>query len=135
MDEKTYMELLDRAYKMVSPRVQRRSEIPKLRVQQVGRKTVVANFNEVVERLNRDPAHIAKFFMRELAIPGTIEGSSLVLHGEKSPRILEAVYERYIKYYVVCPVCNSIDTELRKEGRIYVMKCTACGATSPVRPL
>nr|NAZ34791.1 translation initiation factor 2 subunit beta [Pyrobaculum sp.] len=32
-------------------------------------------------------------------------------------------------------VCNSIDTELNREGRIFVMKCLACGASTPVKPL
>ena len=55
--------------------------------------------------------------------------------GKKSPKVVEAVYERFIRYYVVCPVCNSIDTELNREGRIFVMRCLACGASTPVKPL
>ncbi|MEZ0248484.1 MAG: translation initiation factor IF-2 subunit beta [Thermoproteus sp.] len=120
---------------MVTPKAQRRAEIPKLEVQTLPRRTVVANLGQISKRLNRDPSHIAKFFQKELATPGMIEGESLVLSGERSPKVVEAVYERYLKYYVICPVCGSIDTLLQREGRVYVLRCTACGAVTPVKPL
>jgi len=129
--DELYHKLLERAYKVITPRVQRRQEIPKLKVQVLPKRTIILNFKEIAERLNRDPTHIAKFFLKELAVPGHIEGDQFVIYAERSERILEAVYERYIKFYVVCPVCNSIDTILEKQGRVYVLKCTACGATTP----
>ena len=129
--EQLYMKLLDRAYTIITPRVQSRQEIPKLKVQTLPKKTIIQNFREIAQRLNRDPSHIAKFFLKELALPGNIEGDSLVIYAERSPRTLEAVYERYIRFYVTCPVCNAIDTYIEKEGRIYVLVCTACGARTP----
>ncbi|WP_069807862.1 translation initiation factor IF-2 subunit beta [Vulcanisaeta thermophila] len=130
-NEKLYMELLDRAYRVITPRVQRRQEIPRLAIQTQPKKTIIQNFREVAQRLNRDPTHIARFFLKELSLPGSIEGDAFVIHAERSPRTLEAVYERYIRFYVECPVCHSIDTYLEREGRIYVIVCTACGARTP----
>jgi len=129
--EKLYMNLLDRAYTVITPKVQRRREIPKLKILTMPKRTIIQNFKEIAQRLNRDPSHIARFFLKELAVPGHIEGDQFVIYAERSPRVLETVYERYIKFYVVCPVCNSIDTILNKEGRIYVLHCTACGASTP----
>ncbi len=129
--DELYLNLLERAYKIVTPKIQRRQEIPKLKVVVMPKRTIIQNFKEIADRLNRDPSHIAKFFLKELAVPGHIEGNQFVIYAERSPKILEAVYERYIKFYVICPVCNSIDTILEKQGRIYVLKCTACGATTP----
>ncbi|MCG2863811.1 MAG: translation initiation factor IF-2 subunit beta [Vulcanisaeta sp.] len=129
--DELYLKLLDRAYAVITPKVERRRELPKLSILVQPKKTIIQNFREVAERLNRDPTHIARFFLKELALPGNIEGNALVLYAERSPRTLEAVYERYIKLYVECPVCHSIDTYLVKEGRIYVLVCTACGARTP----
>jgi translation initiation factor 2 subunit 2 len=129
--DELYFKLLDRAYAVITPKVERRRELPKLSILVQPKKTIIQNFREVAERLNRDPTHIARFFLKELALPGNIEGNALVLYAERSPRTLEAVYERYIKLYVECPVCHSIDTYLVKEGRIYVLVCTACGARTP----
>jgi Translation initiation factor 2, beta subunit (eIF-2beta)/eIF-5 N-terminal domain len=64
-----------------------------------------------------------------------IDGDALILTGERTQKVVEAVYERYLKFYVICPVCGSIDTVLQKEERIYVLRCTACGAVTPVKPL
>lgn len=130
-----YFKLLDRAYQIVTPKAQRRAEIPKLEIQNLPRRTVVANLGQIAKRLNREMTHVARFFQKELATPGMIDGDSLVLSGERSPKVIEAVYERYLKYYVICPVCGSIDTLLQREGRVYVMRCTACGAVTPVKPL
>ncbi len=129
--DELYMKLLDKAYKVITPRVQRRQEIPRLKIQTLPKRTIIQNFKEVCQKLNRDPSHVARFFLKELAVPGNIEGEAFTIYAERSPRTLETVYERYIKFYVVCPVCNSIDTYLTKEGRIYVLHCTACGATTP----
>ncbi|KUO84224.1 MAG: translation initiation factor 2 subunit beta [Thermoproteus sp. JCHS_4] len=129
------MDLLERAYRIVTPKAQRRAEIPKLEVQNLPRRTVVANLGQIAKRLNRDPTHIAKFFQKELATPGMIDGDALILTGERTQKVVEAVYERYLKFYVICPVCGSIDTVLQKEERIYVLRCTACGAVTPVKPL
>jgi translation initiation factor 2 subunit 2 len=129
------MDLLERAYRIVTPKAQRRAEIPKLEVQNLPRRTVVANLGQIAKRLNRDPTHIAKFFQKELATPGMIDGDALILTGERTQKVVEVVYERYLKFYVICPVCGSIDTVLQKEERIYVLRCTACGAVTPVKPL
>ena len=43
--------------------------------------------------------------------------------------------EKYVKNYVICPVCGKPDTKLIKVDRVLVMKCMACGAVSPVPPL
>lgn len=134
MDDE-YLALLERAYKIITPMALRRAEIPKIEVQLMPRKTILPNMGQIAKRLNRDIYFMAKFFQKELAVPGIVDGDVFTLHGEKSPKVVEAVYERFIKLYVVCPVCNSIDTELRKEGRVFVMKCLACGASTPVKQL
>ncbi len=131
--DELYMKLLDRAYTLITPRIQRRQEIPKLSILVQPKKTIIQRFRDVAQRLNRDPTHMARFFLKELALPGSIEGNNFVLYAERSPRTIEAVYERYIKFYVECPVCHSIDTYLEREGRIYVLVCTACGARTPRR--
>ncbi len=131
--DEEYMALLERAYRLVTPKAQRRAELPRVEVENQPRKTFIKNFGQIAKRLNRDVYLMAKFFQKELAVPGTIDGDVFILHGEKSPKVVEAVYERYIRLYVVCPVCNSIDTTLEKGERIYLLKCLACGASTPLK--
>ena len=71
--------------------------------------------------------------LRELATPGQIQDSRLVLNRKlPSSRINEKV-EQYAKEFVLCKVCKKPDTILKKEDHITMMKCTACGAKNPVR--
>jgi len=133
MLEKEYLELLERAYRVITPKAARRSEIPKVRITLQPRKTIIENLGEIAKRLGRDPVHIARFIQKELAMPAQIEGDRLIIHGERTPRVVEVAYERYLKLYVICPVCSSIDTELVKEERVLYLICTACGARTPVR--
>lgn len=82
------MKLLDRAYTLITPRIQRRQEIPKLSIQVQPKKTIIQNFRDVAQRLNRDPTHIARFFLKELALPGNIEGNTFVLYARGAQGLL-----------------------------------------------
>ncbi len=135
--DKRYLELLDRALKMLPPRTSsgRRLEDIQLKVIVAGKRTVIQNFRELCSILNREPSHVARFLLRELAAPGHIEGDALVIQGEFPRQRLIDILTRYIKNYVICPVCQAPDTILVKEKRMVFMVCTACGAKSSVKPM
>ena len=111
-----------------------RLELPSLDVVWVGNRTIVRNFRQVAEVMNRDPQKIAIFMGRELATSANLDQDlRLILLGRKDRESLERVVQRYFKEYVVCPVCGSPDTKLVKEHKITFLVCEACGAKSPVR--
>mgnify|MGYP001951507777 CR=1 FL=1 len=39
----------------------------------------------------------------------------------------------YANEFVICKDCNKPDTKILKEGRIDMLKCTACGAKHPIK--
>ena len=41
----------------------------------------------------------------------------------------------YVDKYVICHECNRPDTRIIREGRIFLLKCAACGATAPLKTL
>ena len=43
--------------------------------------------------------------------------------------------EDYVDKYVICHECNRPDTRIIREGRIFLLKCAACGATAPLKSL
>src|SRR6266480_7635528 len=43
-------------------------------VQIIGQRTIVVNFSDVVDRLNRDPHHVLKYLAKEMATAGSYEG-------------------------------------------------------------
>ncbi len=133
----SYEWMLERAYQLMPPIVfeKKRFEVPKASVFIQGKSTVIRNFKEIADTLNRDPKHIMKFLGKELGAAWRIEQNRAVLSGKFSSFLINQKIEKYTKLYVICPVCGKPDTKLIKIDRVEVMKCLACGAISPVPPL
>jgi len=132
-----YEWLLERAYQAMPKRpVQRRERfsVPKPEIMISGRRTFITNFNQICDILNRDPRLVLRFLLKELGAPGEVRESYAVIQGEIKPRIITALMERFVKDYVICPVCGSPDTMLVKEKKAMFIKCMACGAVSATRP-
>ncbi|RLF14626.1 MAG: translation initiation factor IF-2 subunit beta [Thermoprotei archaeon] len=135
MSHYNYEELLERALSKITVRTSKydRFEMPKSQVIVVGSRTIITNFKDIAETLNRDPKHLFHFLLHELGTAGVIEEERAVLHGKFAKTSIDSLIERYTKMYVLCPVCGKVDTELKKEGRITLIVCGACGAVSPAK--
>lgn len=135
MDIRDYERLLQRALSMIPQKSSKwdRFEMPKSQILVVGSKTIISNFKDIADALNRDPKHLFQFLLHELGTAGAIEEGRAVLHGKFAKTSIDSLVERYTKMYVLCPVCSKVDTELKKEGRITMIVCGACGAVSPAR--
>lgn len=130
-----YEKLLDEAYTKVkkAENSKDRFEVPKAQGHFTGKKTVVTNFSQIASYIRRDPYHLQKFLLRELATSGQIEGERLVLNNKiQSGKINEKI-DSYMKEFVICKECGKPDTELTRIDRITFMKCLACGAKHSVR--
>lgn len=110
-----------------------RFEIPKVLGHIQGNKTVISNFSQIADTLHRDVDHMLKYVLKELATPGELKKSALMI-GTKVPatRINEKI-SAYAKEYVLCPECGKPDTKILKEDKFMFIKCTACGAKKPVK--
>jgi len=131
-----YADLLKRAREKLPESVfeKERFEIPKVRGHIEGNKTVISNFPQIASILRRPIEHILKFILRELATPGEIKRSSLLVLGSKvaASRINEKI-RQYAHTFVLCTDCGKPDTEITKEGDFSFLKCSACGAKHPVK--
>ncbi|AAR39172.1 NEQ323 [Nanoarchaeum equitans Kin4-M] len=134
--EYNYFELLERAYqklKDVIKQEQIRWNPPIPHIEYVKNRTIITNFKQIANYLNRDPKIIAKFFSKELFVQTIIEGNSLIINKRVSYETIKKKLDEFINIFVICPVCKRPDTELIERGRkIYYIKCHACGSESPV---
>ena len=105
-----------------------RFEIPNVRGQIEGNKTIISNFNQIADVLGRKPQHLLKFVQRELATPGEPRKQA-VIFGSKIPasKINEKI-KAYAEEFVFCKECGKPDTKMVKEGDVYYIKCQVCGA-------
>ncbi len=130
-----YERLLEEAHKKIK-KVERkgeRFEIPKIKGQFEGKKTILTNFLNIASQIRRKPEHFQKFILKELATSGNLEGDRLVLNNRIPSSKINSKIEDYVKEFVLCKECKKPDTELIKEDRLTFVHCLACGAKHSVR--
>jgi translation initiation factor 2 subunit 2 len=108
-----------------------RLELPLPQIQWIGRKTIVRNFKEYPRLMRRDPNKILMFLAKELATAVSLIGERAIFIGRKDKQSFSVLLNRYLKNFVICPVCQSPDTHLEKVKRLQLLVCEACGAKSP----
>ncbi len=109
-----------------------RFQLPEAEIIIEGKNTIFRNFMDFCKKLDRDPQHFSKFLFRELGTAGVIQNERLVFKGRVPAQSIKDRINQYIKTYVLCYECGSPDTILKKEDRVEILVCKACGATRPV---
>ncbi len=129
-----YDSLLDRAREMLPDKVtsHERFQIPDVEILIEGKTTVLRNFEDIVNAINRETQQVLAYLLRELGTAGTIDGRRAVFKGRVTASQIEDRIDGYIETYVLCSECKRPDTRIEKEGRITILVCDACGAHRPV---
>lgn len=112
-----------------------RFEIPQVIGHIEGNRTIITNFFKIAKTLERDPDHLLKFILKELAAPGKVDKQRLILGTKIASSTLNAKIKQYTLIYVLCSECGKPDTKIIKEKRSSSLICQACGASHPVRLL
>jgi len=130
-----YESMLDRARGALPEKTMafERFETPAIESMLQGSKTIIRNFDVILQKIRRPPEMLSKYFSRELAIPATIEGNKLVLHGKFYERNLKDKFQAFVDAAVVCKECKRPDTKIIEKDGVKTLICEACGARSPVK--
>lgn len=110
-----------------------RLELPSPRINWQGQRTIFRNFIEFPKALRRDPEKLLLYLNKELASAGYIAGERVIFLGRKEPSSFGTLIDRYVKEYVICPVCGSPDTRTEKNKKLGFLLCEACGARSSIK--
>ena len=131
----TYEKLLESALEKMPKKLHDRArfQIPEAITEIQGNKTLIRNFADIATTLRREPLHLAKYLFKELATPGNIQGSALILQRKLTQAFIQEKITSYVKYFVYCKICGEPDTKFVKEDRITFIQCDACGARSPYK--
>ncbi len=135
---RSYEELLERALaELPKKKVVRRErfEIPRVRVQREGSRTIIKNFTQVAKTINRDEEHLSKYLVKSLGTAGFLEAGRLVLQGKFTEEEVQKEIDDYVRRFVICRECGAPDTEFIREERVLMIRCLACGAKYPARGL
>ena len=130
-----YDKLLDRARSALPEKTQtfERFETPVIESFLQGSKTIIRNFDAIVQKVRRPPEMLCKYFSRELAVPAGVEGSKLILNGKFYERNLRDKLQAFVDAAVVCKECKRPDTKIQEKDGVKTMVCEACGARAPVK--
>ncbi|MDO8056661.1 MAG: translation initiation factor IF-2 subunit beta, partial [Candidatus Hermodarchaeota archaeon] len=112
---------------------QPRFQVPEVDSFIQGTRTVIRNFKELTDTLRRDPKHLVRFLAHELATAGEVSGTQAFFNGRFTSRALADLVAKYTDEFVVCPVCHRPDTEMRRDDRLLMLVCSACGARTPLK--
>lgn len=102
--------------------------IPNVRGHVEGNKTIISNFTEIAKILGRNPEHLLKFVLKELATPGEVRKNAVIFGTKLAASKINEKIQQYADNFVLCKECGKPDTKLTKEANIYFLKCQACGA-------
>ncbi|MFH1073262.1 MAG: translation initiation factor IF-2 subunit beta [Nanoarchaeota archaeon] len=130
----SYEQLLDRAKEKLPDKSDEseRFNIPKVKGHVEGNKTIVSNFIQIAQALQRTPDHFLKYILKELATPGEVVKQAAIFKSKVSASKINEKIQQYADEFVVCRACGRPDTKLTKEGNIFFIKCQACGSKHSV---
>jgi translation initiation factor 2 subunit 2 len=130
-----YAELLAKARQNMPKSVleKERFEIPKVMGHLQGNRTIISNFQQIASTLRRPPEHMLKYVLKELAAPGQLTGSALIMGTKIAASRVNQKVRQYANEFVLCPECGKPDTKMEEEGPVLYLKCTACGAKHVIR--
>lgn len=137
-DPFSYDLLLDRMFSFRQPsNAKKKYKIKPPKVSRSGaKKTAWENCEEICQAINRTRIHVSSFLFVELGTDGSFDGENkLQIKGRYQPKHISKIIQRYIAEYVVCPACNSLETELIKKDRLDYLHCQKCQSDHVVKPI
>ena len=98
-----------------------------------GNKTVLINLKKIAKDLSRNPDHLLKYLLRELATPGKFVGVRVIMGTKESAVLINKKIKKYVSEFVFCSECGKPDTSLQEEKGVSYLRCQACGTKKPVK--
>ncbi len=133
MDEQSYSELLRKVKSSVQKREEKkRFQSPKPEIITEGKLTIIKNFKDIVDVINRDESHVFKYLIKQFGLSGDVADGRLIFKGKPPEGSIEKAIQEYLRIYVQCYECGNYDTEMIRENRNEVIRCKACGAERPL---
>jgi translation initiation factor 2 subunit 2 len=130
-----YEQLLDRAREDIPDDLtsEDRFQVPDPELLHEGKTTIVRNFGDILETINRDADHAVPRILRELGTAGDYEDGRLTLKGRMDEEKISSRIKSYVEAYVICGECGRPDTHLEKQDRTVIIRCDACGGHRPIQ--
>ena len=126
----SYEDLLERGIQKLPPKIKAKSrfEVPKVETEIEAGRTIILNWKDIINVLNRDQKLLLRFLEHRLGTVGWVSGNKAYFQGKFQKTRLNRLIEFFVNEYIICDVCKRPDTKLVKEKGQLIKKCDACGA-------
>lgn len=134
---KDYQALLKKAQKELPETSisSERFEIEKVRGHLEGNKTILINLKKIAKSFNREPEHLLKYLLRELATPGKFVGDRVIFGTKVPASLINKKIKQYVSEFLLCHECGKPDTKIITKKEAQYLKCQACGAEHIIKAL
>lgn len=102
------------------------ANISKPDIKYENRKTFWYNYGKNCFQINRTMEQVKKFIEKEMAVETSInDKSNLIIRGKYNFSMIASAYKKYIKNYVMCGTCKSMETLIvrNSSNRLDYLKC------------
>lgn len=127
-----YKELLNYAFENyinVTQNSNKKSINPPQILRDGSKHIIWSNFGNNCKSINREPKHVKEFIVSELSTNADIgQNDQLRITGRYNSNQIETIFKKYIKEFVMCSTCKSLETHLDKENRLTFKICNNCGS-------
>ncbi len=133
--------LIDRAYNQLKEYKNNEKKIfIKPEIVSHNRKTYITNFIKYCESINRDSEKVRIFLEKDLGTNASIVSENSIYDDKsglkfstifKTPIIMTSI-TNYMKEYVLCKLCKSGNTEIKRINKITFVCCNSCKAETSV---
>ena len=127
--------LIKRAYTNLKREQKQKKSFVKPEIINQNRKSYITNFIKFCESIRREPEDIRKFLNKEMNAEVSFINENNLDENNISSLKFNNIYKQshimncitnYMKQYVLCEICRSGETEIKKVDRINYMYCNYC---------
>lgn len=100
------------------------------------KKTIWTNFRKICTELKCEENHMSKFFTKEYTTPISVNQEGHMLLKGRYTDIIESTLKKYIKTFLQCTNCKSINTSIqRKPNKLNYIVCNneQCKASTVIK--
>lgn len=130
-----FNDMLDDLYSNLKKENSSKLILPNLNINITTTNTFFKNAKEILKTLKCNPDHYVKYMNKELGSVNWVSSSKkdgLVIKGKVRKQKIQLLLQEYIKKYICCNICKSLNTKLIKEKRLDFICCLDCHSKTSI---
>ena len=130
-----FNDMLDDLYSNLKKENSSKLILPNLNINITTTNTFFKNAKDILKTLKCNPDHYVKYMNKELGSVNWVSSSKkdgLVIKGKVRKQKIQLLLQEYIKKYICCNICKSLNTKLVKEKRLDFICCLDCHSKTAI---